>query len=277
MSNGTQISRQELRQGNLDWEGLINAVRGVTRQETEKTESKQFEDIMANLTKVAGEKAGKSGFGGGFVSLLTSGFGWPVKLASYLVQGLIKKKATEDAPKVFDKYIAGLSGDKKEAAQAVRKQYKDAVDKGVLQTMGTSAILDQIMPWANESLEGLDFKGKLDKINPFAKGENINMVPGAPVGKTPLEEVGKASISLKDAQGLQQDVLQYGPQYSMRPEVSMVNDPSKGLKNLFPTGVDAATTENYLQGLLKNDKFKLGEGMEKMLPFISLLLRRGLQ
>ena len=103
------------------------------------------------------------------------------------------------------------------------------------------------------------------------------MVPGAPVGKTPLEEVGKASISLKDAQGLQQDVLQYGPQYSMRPEVSMVNDPSKGLKNLFPTGVDAATTENYLQGLLKNDKFKLGEGMEKMLPFISLLLRRGLQ
>ena len=277
------ISRQELRQGNLDWDRFYSAIDTVSRGQTDKDESNQFQDIMANLTNLADEDIKKSSPLDLILNIASSGAGPVGKLASYTLQGLLKKQRTKGAPKVFDEYIAGLSGEKKEIAEGVRAQYKDAVNKGVLNKVATSVILDQIMPWKNEALEGLGFKEKFKKLDPFAKMKEKVFNPTLS-GEVPLADPGRYLPSgVQDKDGLFDfwaEDKSIGEQLIPPSQVEgigtrMVDDPSKGLKNLLPTGVDQAEFEKYISGKTGKD-FELGE-WGKMLPILSLLLRGGLK
>lgn len=277
----TQISRQQIREGATKPAKLESWLNKLALGIKRKSKDKQHEDI---LTIAANNFEKEIEKGGAFKSVLSSvvsqalGVPW---LDPFL-QREIKKDATKGYDDFINKYMSTLGkGSKKyKSAQALKSQFKDIRNKVADATASSSFLMSQLAPLQFEKLEGLGLKEKFNQLDPTAKMKEdvfseLQMdIPGAHIDteKKFLSNLFPSKESTP-----------IPPTQAGRIGTRMVDDPTKGLKNILPTGVDLTKLEDYFGSKLGREEGidlgvdKLGGNFNKVAPYINLLLQQYLK
>ena len=198
------------------------------------------------------------------------------------LQREIKKDATKGYDDFINKYMSTLGkGSKKyKSAQALKSQFKDIRNKVADATASSSFLMSQLAPLQFEKLEGLGLKEKFNQLDPTAKMKEdvfseLQMdIPGAHIDteKKFLSNLFPSKESTP-----------IPPTQAGRIGTRMVDDPTKGLKNILPTGVDLTKLEDYFGSKLGREEGidlgvdKLGGNFNKVAPYINLLLQQYLK
>ena len=265
--NNQQISRLERRNINVDEEQFFNVLDSIVANQEEGLASKQDIAVAENINKSVTRQANK---GNVFMDYILPIIFKANPFLNVASQFLYDKHRTKDLGKGEMAKYKEHFGDT-EMGRELEKgfgQKADAIVKGGLY----SNILSQALaPIKNKALEGLSLKEKLAKLDPFKK----MIKPGTGV-TTKILDTGKEILDVTDPSKYDisgeyvVDIAtgeQLGETSSITEdfiEEAIIDDPSKGLHNLFASG-DGGEASQRLNDLII-DKFKLKAGTKVVPP-----------